>query len=136
MDHCQSDGNREPQRRVLIVDDELKVCTLLGEFFSLKGYAVRTACRGEEALALAPLFHPQVVLLDLLMPGMNGIDTLKQLKRLSPAPKVFMLSSADLEEVAKGALELGADFYICKPADLSQLELLVNGICPPTSPAG
>ena len=136
MDHRAPDGNREPQRRVLIVDDELKVCTLLGEFFSLKGYAVRTVCRGEEALALANIFHPHVVLLDLLMPGMNGIDTLKQLKRLTPIPKVFMLSAADHEEVAKGALQLGADFYICKPADLAQLEVLVNGICPPTSQAG
>ena len=131
MDDSQAAGDGAPQRRVLIVDDEVNVCALLGEFFSLKGYAVRMVCRGEEALVLAEVFHPDVVLLDLLMPGMNGIDTLKELKQLRPAPKVLMLSSADLEEVAKGALELGADFFVSKPADLAKLEILVNGVCPP-----
>ena len=123
--------NGMPQRRVLIVDDEEKVCALLGNFFSLKGYAVRMVNRGEEALALTGAFHPDVVILDLLMPGMSGVETLKHLKQLHPTPKVVMLSAADHEDVAKGALGLGADFYVCKPADLSHLEMLVNGFCPP-----
>lgn len=119
------------QRRVLIVDDEEKVCALLGQFFSLKGYDVRMVNRGEEALALAEAFHPDVVILDLLMPGMSGVETLKRLKQRQPTPKVVMLSAADHEDVAKGALGLGADFYVCKPADLTYLEMLVNGFCPP-----
>jgi DNA-binding response OmpR family regulator len=118
-------------RKLLIVDDEQKICNLLEEYFSLKGYEVRTVHRGEEAVVLAGVFHPDVVLLDLMMPGMSGVDTLKALKRCCPAPKVLMLSAADHEDVARGAIELGADFFICKPPQLSQLEQLVNGVCPP-----
>ena len=119
-----------PQRKLLIVDDEEKICALLSRYFSMKGYEVRTVYRGEEALALVNVFHPDVVLLDLLMPGMNGVETLKRLKQLSPAPRVIMLSAADHQEVAQGALKLGADYYVCKPPDLSELEHLVNGFWP------
>ena len=84
--------------------------------------------RGDEALALVSAFQPHVVLLDLLMPRMSGIDTLKRLKPLIPTTKAIMLSSADLEEVAEGALQLGADAYVCKPPNLSELEHLVSGV--------
>ena len=117
------------------MDDEVKLCRLLGDYFSMKGYEVRTVGCGEEALALAGAFLPDVVLLDIVMPGLSGIDTLKELKQRAPTPKVIMLSSADHEEVVKGALDLGADFYVCKPADLHQLEVLVNGFCPSSTPA-
>ena len=130
MASAQANGSNGAPRRLLIVDDEEKICRLLSQFFSLRGYEIRTVSRGEEALALATAFHPDVVLLDLLMPGMSGVDTLKELKQLTPVPKVLMLSGADHEEVAQGALQLGADFYICKPPDLSQLEHLVNGFHP------
>lgn len=130
MKQAHAHGQWGPQRKLLIVDDEERVCQLLGEYFSLKGYEVRTVRQGEEALVLANVFHPDVVLLDLLMPGMSGIDTLKALKQLKPTPKVLMLSVADHEEVVKGALDLGADFYICKPVQLDQLERLINGFLP------
>jgi len=118
-------------RRLLVVDDEDNICQVLEQYFSLKGYEVRAVHRGDEALALAGVFHPDVVLLDLLIPGMNGIDTLRALKQLIPAPKVLMMSAADHEEVVQGALDLGVDFYMCKPIDLSKLDHLVNGFCPP-----
>lgn len=115
-------------RKLLIVDDEEKVCQTLGQYFRLKGYEVLAVHDGPEALALAPAFHPDTVILDLLMPGMSGVETLKSLKELEPAARVIMLSGADHEEVAKGALKLGADFYVCKPANLGELERLVSGI--------
>lgn len=121
------------QRKLLIVDDEQKICILLSEYFRLKGYDIRSVNRGEEALALAKVFRPDVVLLDILMPGMSGIDTLKQIKQLDPAIKIIMLSAADLEDVVQGALKLGADSYMCKPADLTQLEHLVEGFWPSSS---
>ena len=121
--------------RLLIVDDEERICQVLERFFTFKGYEVRTVRGGEEAVALASAFHPHVVLLDLLMPGMNGLETFKALKqRLNPPPKVLMLSAADQEEVVKGALELGIDFYLCKPVDFRQLEHLVNGYYPAKKP--
>ncbi len=80
---------------------------------------------------MAGLFHPHVVLLDLLMPGMDGIETLKRLKALPGSCRVIMLSAADAQEVVAGALQLGADFYVCKPVNLAELERLVNGFLPP-----
>ncbi|MBI3324721.1 MAG: response regulator [Candidatus Omnitrophica bacterium] len=121
---------RAGSRRLLIVDDEAKVCQSLALYFVTKGYEVRTVARGEEALALADVFRPDVVLLDLLMPGMNGIELLKIFKQQAQAPKIIMLSAADDEQVVSGALQLGADAYMCKPANLAQLEHLVSGFWP------
>jgi DNA-binding response OmpR family regulator len=131
MKRDQAPHHASVRRKLLIVDDEEKICQLLAQYFSLKGYEVRALQRGEEALVLASVFHPDVVLLDLLMPGMDGVETLKALKRLNPTPQVLMLSVADHEEVVRGALDLGADFYICKPLNLPKLEHLVNGFYPP-----
>ena len=129
MSVTQGNGLGHPKRRLLVVDDEAKICRMLAEHFSIQGYEVMTARRGEDAMTIAYAFHPAVVLLDLLMPGMNGIDTLKQLKQLNPAPTVLMISAADHEEVVKGALNLGADSYVHKPLKLLELDLLVNDCC-------
>ena len=116
--------------KLLIVDDEPKSGQALERYFSIKGFEVRAVMSGEEALALAPMFQPHVVLLDLLMPGKNGVDTLKEFKAAYPAIRVIMLSGADLDDVVQGALKLGADSYVCKPPDLVQLERLINGYWP------
>lgn len=125
----QHDGGK---RRILIVDDEPKICEMLTRYFSLKGYDARSVCSGAEAFALATAFQPHVVLLDLLMPGMTGVEVLQQFKQQPQSPRVIMLSAADHANVAEGALKLGADSYVCKPPDLTQLERLVNGFWPPT----
>ena len=126
-----TDVHPTPQYKLLIVDDEQKFCQTIEQFFTMKGYEVRAVRRGDEALAMAGVFHPDVVLLDLLMPGIDGVETLKALKRLEPPPRVLVLSGVDHEVVMQGTLKLGADFYICKPADMAQLERLVHGFCPP-----
>jgi len=130
MEQPQASHQPSESCKLLIIDDEQKICHLLGQYFSMKGYEVRTVYRGEEAVALVSAFHPDVVLLDLLMPGMSGVDTLRRLKQLHPTPRVIMLSAADDQEVAEGALKLGADCYICKPPNLRELERLVNGLGP------
>ena len=123
----------EAHRKLLVVDDEDKIRDVLAQYFSLKGYDVRAASRGQEALALTTAFHPDVVLLDLLLPGLSGVDTLRALKQLNPPPKVLMISVADHDEVVQGTLGFGADFYVCKPINLVQLEYLVKGCCPPAA---
>ena len=123
-------GSPTPSRRLLVVDDEEKIREMLIRFFSLKGYDVRGVAGGAEALALLDAFPPDVVMLDLLMPGLSGIDTLKQLKQRQPQLKVIILSAADLEQVAQGALALGANYYVCKPPSLGELERLVSGFWP------
>ena len=126
----QVQSQSKAQRKLLIVDDEEKVCHALEQFFVHRGYAVRAVCGGDEAVALTGVFHPDVVLLDLLMPGMDGVETLKRLKQLQPSPKVLMLSAVNHADVVKGALALGADFYICKPVNLADLERVVQRLCP------
>ncbi len=116
--------------KLLIIDDEQKICELLSRYFSLKGYETRAVNRGEEGVALAKIFQPDVVLLDLLMPGLSGVDTLKQLKAAQPALRVIMVSAADHSEVAQGAMKLGADAFVCKPPSLPELERLINGYWP------
>ncbi|MBI3996418.1 MAG: response regulator [Candidatus Omnitrophica bacterium] len=118
------------QRKILIVDDEPKICRTLAQHFVFNGYEVRNVLRGEEALSLLGAYHPDVVLLDILMPGIGGIETLKQLQHISPRPKIIILSAADHEEVIQGALQLGADFYMIKPVDFAELEHVINGFLP------
>ena len=134
MPHSPPTSPASASRRLLICDDEQKICHILSQYFTLKGYEVRAVNRGEEALALVEVFRPNVVLLDLLMPGMTGVDTLKGLKQRHPHIKVIMLSAADHQDVAQGAIQLGADSYMCKPASLPQLEHLVNGFWPADGP--
>jgi two-component system response regulator RegX3 len=124
------DAPRAGGRKILIVDDEPKVRQALAAYFTAKGFEVRMVADGQEALALADVFAPDVVLLDLLMPGMSGVELLKLFKQRHPAPKVIMVSAADHAHVAAGALQLGADAYVCKPAHLPELERLVSGFWP------
>ena len=133
VEHLHGPEATPHARKLLIVDDEEKICRMLATHFSLRGYEVRTVLRGNEGVAIAHVFHPDVVLLDLLMPDMTGVETLKALKQLSPAPKVLILSAANDEQVARGALALGADFYVCKPPQLSELDHVLNGFLPPTT---
>lgn len=118
------------RRKILIVDDEPKICYALSEHFVFNGYEVRRVARGEEALALLPAYYPDVIILDILMPGMGGVETLKHLRHLRPKPKIVVLSVADHEEVVRGALQLGADFYLTKPVNFKTLTEVVNGFLP------
>jgi len=123
-------GSDSPSRRkVLIVDDEAKINYLLAEHFSLNGYDVRTARGGDEAIATAGDFQPQVVLLDLMMPGTSGVNALKQLKQVIPSSKILILSAIDNETIIKDTLRLGADFYVCKPLNFAELDHLVDRFC-------
>lgn len=79
-------------QRVLIVDDEKVIAITLGRIFSGKGYEVRTAYSAEEALVLLVGWAPQLALLDVSLPGMNGVDLAIQLSALSPECRILLLS--------------------------------------------
>lgn len=130
MEQHGSDEHEFPRHRLLVVDDEPKICHTLSSYFEHHGFEVRTVLRGEEAFALLDVFQPDVVLLDILMPGMDGIEALKRLKQICPSTKVIMLTAVNHDEVIKGALKLGADFYVTKPVNFSNLEHLVSGFLP------
>ncbi len=108
--------------RILVVDDEINVIRLLKKFLASKSYDVCTAADGRTAVEKVRELKPQIVLLDILMPGMNGMDTLKEIKKFEPDTVVIMVTAVSDEELAKSSLQLGAFDYITKPINLDYLE--------------
>ena len=108
--------------RILVVDDEIVICDVLKEFLTLKGHEVHTALNGRGAIAKAKVERPHIVLLDILMPGMRGLNVLKEIKRLDPRIAVLMITGVMNKDVAKTAIALGAYDYISKPVDFEYLE--------------
>ncbi|MBO8151285.1 MAG: response regulator [Candidatus Neomarinimicrobiota bacterium] len=108
--------------KVLIVDDEKNVCEFLVEFLKFKGFEADVANTGEEAIKKIREEKYDLVLLDLVMPGINGIDVLKFLNDNKINIPVIMVSGVRDEKVIKNTIELGAKDYIPKPIDLEKLE--------------
>jgi CheY-like chemotaxis protein len=111
---------------ILVVDDELEVRLVLTEFLESRGYEVKAAESGTQALAMVDEVKPHVVLLDVTMPEMDGMETLKRLVALRPGlPIIMVTANADVDVTAK-LLALGAADYIPKPFDLDYLGQAVS----------
>ena len=111
--------------KILVVDDEIEIVRLLKDFLTSKGYEVYTALNGAEALTVVKEAKPDIVLLDIIMPGMGGIDTLKEIKKIDPTTAVIMVTALIDEELANRAVKLGAFDYITKPINIDYLETCV-----------
>ena len=111
--------------RILVVDDEVDVCYALKEFLSLKEYDVETALDGPTALKKVQEINPHIVLLDIMMPGMGGIDVLKEIRNINPEIGIIMTTTVFDEKIAKSAMKIGAYDYITKPLDLNYLETVL-----------
>jgi len=120
-------------KRVLIADDEPNIVTPLEFLMEQVGLEVRVARNGHEVLELAAAFQPDLILLDVMMPGLNGYEVCQRLKS-DPTlrqVRVLMLSAKGRDvEVAKG-LELGADAYITKPFSTRELVSKVRELLGP-----
>jgi DNA-binding response OmpR family regulator len=116
-------SRRNPgMNKLLIVDDEIEICEFLKSFFEDRDFKVATACDGNKALEQMNVFQPEVVLLDIQMPGMDGLQTLKKIKETYPRVKVIMVTAVETQEKIEEAMRLGADNYITKPLSLEYLE--------------
>jgi DNA-binding response OmpR family regulator len=111
--------------RVLIVDDEKDVVEFLAAELARREFSVETAFSGEEAIEKMKAHRPHLMLLDVRMPGMGGIETLRQAKGIDPALGVIMVTAVHDEEIAKSAMTLGAHDYITKPIDFNYLNMVV-----------
>jgi len=112
--------------RMLVVDDEREIVRILKDFLESRGHDVTAAHTGAEALRLARRRRFDVVLLDILMPGMDGNETLRRLKAIDRGAFVIMTRGTTDEETAEESLELGAIDYIRKPFDFRHLEAVLT----------
>lgn len=108
--------------KILVVDDEVKACELLKRFLEIKGYDVATSYSGKDALEKVEKEKPDVILLDLKMPGMDGMDLLRCIREYDKDIAVIIVTAVKDEELAKKFLKKGAVKYITKPVDLIYLE--------------
>jgi DNA-binding response OmpR family regulator len=115
-----------PGNKILVVDDEPEVRQLMEHFLTERGYDVRIAENGRLALVTLHTFTPDVVLLDMHMPEMDGLETLRRLVVRSPSLPVIMITvNEDIETTAR-LLQLGAADYVPKPFNLEYLEQAIN----------
>ena len=105
-------------RRVLIVDDEQAVCQCLKEFFVARGFVVETAFSGEEALTRLRQAPVDAVLIDILLPGIHGLEVLRQAKALHPSARAIMMTGLTPDEMQAEAIKGGADGFVPKPLNL------------------
>jgi diguanylate cyclase (GGDEF)-like protein len=116
------------QGRVLVVEDDSDISTLLRIYFESEGYGVITAERGEVALEACRRQLPNVIVLDIMLPDMDGYDVCRELRntlRTSHIPIIFLTQKDERSDKIRG-LELGADDYITKPFDVEELNLRVR----------
>lgn len=106
--------------RVLVVDDERGIREMLQLTLTHRGYDVRCAADGQAALAAAQAFEPDVVVLDVMMPKLDGIALLPMLRRITDAPVIMLSAKGELEDRLEG-LTHGADDYLSKPFEMDEL---------------
>ncbi|KLU66360.1 sporulation initiation phosphotransferase F [Desulfosporosinus acididurans] len=115
------------QGSLLIVDDNLGIRSLLNALFSSKGYTVLTATSGIEALSLAKAQLPDLIISDIKMPGLNGLELREQLHRYNPNIRVILMSAYTDQQEINEILRNGAiDYVMTKPFDLEELSIAVD----------
>jgi DNA-binding response OmpR family regulator len=114
---------------ILVVDDDPQICELLQRFLSLRGYRVRAAQDGPQALAAVEQEVPQLLVLDMNMPGMNGVEVLRKLRAKQYAGGVILLTTAQDDKLLQEALDLGSVDVMGKPVDLERLSLAIQVGC-------
>ena len=119
-----TNGQLHP-KRVLVIDDEVKFGCLVAGFLTGRGYQTTVASNSDEALEALERFGPEIVLLDVRMPGLSGLELLKRIRSTPLPPQVIMVTAMDTSEMIDEAMDNGAEGYLCKPIDLNQLEQLI-----------
>ena len=109
-------------RKVLVVDDEPQAVELLEEFLTAKGYAVVGASGGAEALHRLKEERPHLMLLDIRMPEMGGLEVLRRAREIDREVGIVMITAVNEESMGREALRMGAYDYITKPLDFDYLE--------------
>lgn len=115
-------------KKILIVDDEMEICNVLRTFCQKQGYQVVTCTDGGGAIALVTQERPHVVLLDMKMPGISGVEVLRILREKHSAVKILVISAVKDDGVIQETLRLGADGYLTKPFRLEHVAQLIDSV--------
>ncbi len=124
-ENLSGDTGKTKEKKVLVVDDEQPIRKVLRSFFDQKGIKTLEAENGQRAVEIVRAEKPPVVLLDIRMPGMDGLTTLKKLLEIDPQVGVIMVTGEADDHTVKEAIEAGAYGYVLKPFDFLYLELVV-----------
>jgi DNA-binding response OmpR family regulator len=125
--------------RILVVDDDPTVAEVVTRYLEREGYVVESCADGLEALERATMDPPDLVVLDLMLPGMDGLEVCRRLREVAPVPVIMLTARGDETDRVVG-LELGADDYVTKPFSPRELTLRVQSVlrraAGPLQPAG
>lgn len=114
-------------KKLMVIDDEIGLCNVVRRYFSEKGYTVFISQEGGEAISILKTEKPNILILDIKMPGINGVEILKLAKQLNKTLKVIVVSAIRDDSIVKEVMRLGASSYITKPFKLEELEKKVTG---------
>ena len=114
------------KRKILVVDDNKETCDALTEIFAEQGYQTFSALGGRLALDTVKKKKPELVLLDIKMPKMDGIEVLKRIKKIDKEVVVVMITGYGALDTAKEAMRLGAYDYVTKPFDIDFIKVVIR----------
>jgi OmpR family response regulator RpaB len=115
------------KEKILIVDDEASICQILQTRLTIKGYQIYTALNGEQALKIFKHEKPNLVILDIMLPGLDGYRVCHELRKNSNVPIIMLTALGNISDRVMG-LEFGADDYIIKPFSPKELEARIRAI--------
>ncbi len=131
---CDAGGMEQQQPRILVVDDDPTVAEVVSGYLDRAGYAVDRAGDGPDALARAAEHWPDLVVLDLMLPGMDGLEVCRRMRGQGPVPVIMLTARGDEDDRILG-LEVGADDYVTKPFSPRELVLRVESVLRRVRPA-
>ncbi len=123
---------QESHQKILVADDEASIRRILETRLSMQGYEIVTATDGEEAIAAFNKHNPDLIVLDVMMPKIDGYGVTREIRRTSDVPIIILTALGDVSERITG-LELGADDYVIKPFSPKELEARVKAVLRRTS---
>lgn len=114
-------------KKILIVDDDLNICELLRLYIEKDGFSTVIANNGNEALALFEKENPDLVMLDIMLPGLDGWQVCREIRKISPCPIIMLTAKGEVFDKILG-LELGADDYVVKPFEAKEVVARIRAV--------